>query len=756
MSHEAGTLLGPYQILSLLGAGGMGEVYLARDTRLDREVALKVLASGASRDSAARGRFRQEALALSRLNHPHIETVYDFGSQGEFDYLVLEFVPGETLAARLERGPIPEREALELAAQVGEALEEAHDRGVLHRDLKPGNVIVTPKGRAKVLDFGLAKLTQDTGDQTVTMGLTLAGTTLGTVPYMAPEQLLGEPVDARADLYALGVALYEMLTGVRPFTATLMTALTNDILHARVTPPSALVPAVARSTERLVLRCMDRNPAQRYQTAGELVGELRRLASGTAIESSTALEAPPARRITSIAVLPLENLSGDPAQEYFADGMTEELIACLAQVRALRIISRTSIMRYKGQRKPLAEIGAELNVDAVVEGSVRRAGDRVRITAQLIDVASDQHLWAKSYERDLREVLSLQGEVAQAIVEEIQVTVTPVEESRLKGARAVHPEAYEAWLKGRYMVERRTDEALRGGLALLESAARLDPTFALVHVGIADAHNLMGFYSILAPREAFPRAQAAARRALEIDPGSAEAVNSLAYSKLYFDWNFPEAGRQFRRAIELNPKYSTGHLWYANLLFIQGGYEEALAEFRLARTLDPLSLAANTSFGWLAYYYRRFDEAQEQLRKSLALSPDFVMAQYWLGLTCSQVGRHAEAVAEFERSIASAGRYPMTLAGLAHGHAMAGHADEARTLLAEMESHASVRYVSSYFRAQVLGALGEKGAGLTALEHALEERAHELVGIRLDPSLDPLRGDPRFEAVVRSVWPPGA
>ncbi len=754
MTLASGTHLGPYEIAAPLGSGGMGDVYRARDSRLEREVAIKVLSATSLAGPDARERFRREALALSRLNHPNIEIVYDFGSEAGLDYLVLEFVPGETLAARIARGRIPEREAAELGAQMAEALEEAHARGVMHRDFKPGNVIITPKGRAKVLDFGLAKLVQPTGDVTQTMGLTQLGTTAGTVAYMAPEQLLGEPLDARADLYAFGVVLYEMLTGSRPFRASLSTALTNDILHARVAPPRGLEPAISARAEAIVMRAIERDPARRYQTAGELLGELRRLALPAREDrepSDPAAPTTPSRRITSIVVLPLENLSGDPEQEYFADGMTEELIACLAQVRALRIISRTSAMRYKGQRKSLAEIARELNVDAVVEGSVRRAGDRVRITAQLIDTASDRHLWAKSYERDLKEVLSLQGEVAQAICSEIQVSVTPQEESRLRGARPVNPAAYEAYLKGRYSIELRTDEALLRGLANMEQALRLDPTFELAHVGLADAYNLMGFYTVIPPREAFPRAQAAAKRALELNPSSAEAYTSLAYPTLWHDWNLVDAERQFRKAIELNPRYSTAHLWLANVFTILGRHDDAQAEFEIARRVDPLSMPAMTSRGWLPYYCHRFDEALVHLEKAVELMPDFLMARYWLGLTCSQMGRGAQAVASFERSVEIGGRVPFTLAGLALGHASNGDPAKARAVLAEMEAQAPRHYVPSYYVAQVLAALGDREPAFAALERALEERVHWLATIHVDPTLDPLRGDPRFADVIRRV-----
>ncbi|MFI5371305.1 MAG: protein kinase [Candidatus Eisenbacteria bacterium] len=753
MAIASGTSLGPYEITAPLGSGGMGEVYRARDTRLDREVAIKVMSAPAFQAPEARARFRREALALSRLNHPNIEIVYDFGVEAGLDYLVLEFVPGETLAERIARGRIPEREAAELGTQMAEALEEAHVRGVMHRDFKPGNVIVTPKGRVKVLDFGLAKLALPADDVTQSIALTMAGTTAGTLAYMAPEQLLGEPLDSRADLYALGVVLYEMMTGLRPFRSGLPTALSNEILHGRVAPLRGLDSSVSARAEAVVMRAIERDPGRRYQTAGELLGELRRLAmhSRDELAETTAMSTSATRRITSIVVLPLENLSGDAEQEFFADGMTEELIACLAQVRALRIISRTSAMRYKGQRKSIAEIARELNVDAVVEGSVRRAGDRVRITAQLIDAASDHHLWAKSYERDLKDVLSLQGEVAQSICQEIQVSVTPQEESRLRGARAVHPIAYESFLKGRYWIEQRTEDSLRRGLGHMEEALRLDGTFELAHVGLADAYNLMGFYTVMAPRDTFPRAQAAARRALEINPSSGEALTSLAYPTMWHDWNLVEAERQFRRAIELSPWYSTAHLWLANLFTVQGLHDEALAEFQITRRVDPMSMPGITSVGWLPYWYHRFDQAIIQLDRAVEQLPDFLMARYWLGLTCARMGRGADAIIQFEHGVRIGGRVPFTLAGLALGHAAAGDEAKARAILAEMESQSAHHYVASYYVAQVLAALGERDAALAALERALDERVHWLAAIRLDPSLDSLRGDPRFDEIIRRV-----
>ncbi|MEO5618231.1 MAG: protein kinase, partial [Candidatus Eisenbacteria bacterium] len=738
-----------------LGAGGMGEVHRARDTRLDREVAIKVLPASMRVDREARARFRREALALSRLNQPNIEMVLDLGEQEGTDYMVLEFVPGETLAARILRGRAPEREAAEIGAQIAEALAEAHERGVLHRDLKPGNVMITPKGRVKVLDFGLAKLELLPSDETRSLDLTQIGTTAGTLAYMAPEQLLGESVDARADLYALGVVLYEITTGQRPFRASLATALANEVLHGRLEPPRTHVPFLSARLDAVVLRAMERERGLRYQSAGELAGELRRLAAPDTNDSSetAVMAAAPARRVTSIAVLPLENLSGDAAQEYFSDGMTEELIACLAQVRALRIISRTSVMRYKGQHKSIPEIARELNVDAVVEGSVRRAGDRVRITAQLIDVATERHLWGKSYERDMKEVFALQGEVAAAICEEIKVSVTPLEETRLRESRPVNPAAYEAYLKGRYLLDRRTDEGLRQGLASLDEAVRLDPSLELAHVGVADAYNLMGFMTVLPPREAYPRAEAAARRALEINPSSAEALTSLAYLTHWHRWNFAESERLYRRSIDLNPKYAQAHLWFTNMLMSAGKFDEARAEAQVARTLDPISNIAIGSPGWFPYYESRFEEAARAFRDAAQWIPNFGPVHYWMGLACAHAGLDAEAMSALDRCVGILGRTPMTLSALAIVHALAGREAEARAYLSELEALSAQRYVGAYYIAQVRTALGERDAAITALEKALAERAHWMALARFDPALASLRGDPRFEALVARVGP---
>ncbi|MGH9580869.1 MAG: protein kinase domain-containing protein [Terriglobales bacterium] len=508
-----GQTLGHYRILEQIGAGGMGVVYRAHDERLERDVALKVLPPGTLVDEATRKRFRKEALTLSKMNHPNIETVFDFNTQDGVDFLVMELIPGITLDQKVVAGALAEKDVLRFGQQLAEGLAAAHEQAIIHRDLKPGNLRVTPDGRLKILDFGLAKLVQPVSDVALTNSLTETQSVTGTLPYMAPEQLRGEAADARSDIWAAGAVLYELATGRRPFDAKLSTALAGDIQH---TPPPSLrqlKPALSPKLEDIILKCLEKDPENRYQSARDVGVDLRRLGTaaipsavgpvvpvwplwrralpvavialavvvavvaglvgGRLRERLLGKATPP--RIESLAVLPLENMSGDPGQEYFADGMTEALIAELSKIRALKVISRTSVMQYKGARKPLPEIARELNVDAVIEGSVVRDGDRVRITAQLIYAPADQHLWVESYERDLKDVLALQDEVARSIASEIKVKLTPEEQAHLTSARSVNPEAYELYLKGRHHWNKRTEEELKKK-GLITSARRSKKT----------------------------------------------------------------------------------------------------------------------------------------------------------------------------------------------------------------------------------------------------------------------------------------
>ena len=532
------TRLGPYEVIAPLGAGGMGEVYRARDTRLGREVAVKVMREGALHDADARRRFRGEAIALCRLSHPNVAAVFDVGTEEGTDYLVMELIPGASLAERLREEPLPAAEILPISLQLAEGLAAAHAAGIVHRDLKPANIRVTPEGRLKVVDFGLALELEPSVSLEDMATVTLPGQVAGTLAYMAPEVLNGARADTRSDVFSLGVVLYELATGHHPFPVGSAIELLNAIANRTAASPRALRPELPEGFDAVILSAMQREPSRRPASAGEVLAALQMVAGGGTLRRAAKAPSRSTRaRIRSLVVLPLDNLSGDPAQDFFADGMTEALIADLAKIDGLRVISRTSAMRYKGARRPLPEIGAELGVDAVVEGAVVRAGGRVRITAQLIHAATDTHLWADSYDRDLSDVLTLQSEAARAIAAEIRIKLSPRAKARLESAPRVNPEAYEAYLRGRHHLTRRTEEALLNAADYFRHAIDLDPTYALAYVGLADVHNLLGYWSYRTPAEAFPRSKAAARRALELDPGVGEAHISLAYALHYHDWD---------------------------------------------------------------------------------------------------------------------------------------------------------------------------------------------------------------------------
>jgi eukaryotic-like serine/threonine-protein kinase len=747
-----GKTLAHYTILDKIGAGGMGVVYRARDERLGREVALKVLPQATLGDEDARGRFRREAIALSRLNHPNIATVHDFDAQEGVDFLVMEHVEGDTLARRLESGALPMAETVALGVQIAAALEEAHERNVIHRDLKPGNVMIGPKGRVKVLDFGLARLLQ-LGEGAETASISATGTWSGTLPYMPPEQLEGSTADARSDLYAFGAILYEMATGRRAFPVTNAARLLSAILNERPARASSVAPGVPAAFDALVGRLLEKDPALRIQSAREAAEALARLSDGP---PAGAARTPPSRSggvasIQSLVVLPLENLSGDPEQEFFADGMTEELIADLAQIRALRVISRTSAMRYKKTQKSLQEIGRELNVEAVVEGSVRRYGDRVRITSQLIEIASDRHLWAKSYERDLRDVLALQGEVAQAIAQEIQIELTPREEARLAKGQRVDPKAYETYLKGRHHWNQRTDESLLRSLEYFREAIGIDPSWPTAHAGLADAYNVLGYFGSLAPVDSFPKAKAAALAALRIDEGFARAHAAVAYSQHYYEWDWAAAERSYARALELNAGDAYILLFAMNYFCAVGRHAEAVRTIDRALELDPMSMIINTAGSWTRLFAGDFDEAVRVARRAADSFPEFLPARVWLSLALEQSGLLEEALAQAERGAALGGRVPNVLAALGRAHARLGRVSDAEAIARELNELSKRRYVSPYDTAVVFEALGRPSEALDHLERAHAGRANFMALLKVDPRVHSLRGEPRFRELERRM-----
>jgi eukaryotic-like serine/threonine-protein kinase len=752
-----GQTLGRYRIVERLGEGGMGVVFRGEDPRLERDVALKVLKQDALHDEDSKHRFRLEARALSRLLHPNIATLFDFDSDGGVDFLVLEFVPGESLARTLANGPLPETRARAIALDVTEGLQAAHEKGIVHRDLKPGNIVITPRGRAKVLDFGLARVMP--GAANVTQSATISGgpsALVGTVPYMSPEQVRDGRVDASSDLYALGALLFEMTTGRRPFVGDDVLSLLYQIVHEPAPLLRVMRPGLSAELEAVVSRCLEKAPLRRFSDAGALLRALRGessddgrgLPTRTASSSVDALESGPGRGIRSLVVLPFENRSGDPAQEYFADGMTDALIADLAQIAALRVISRTSAMRFKGIHPPLSEIARELRVDGVVEGSALRVGDRVRITVQLVDVASDRSLWAKSYERGLSDILALQSEVAHAIADEIRIQVTPDERARLRSKGAVNPAAHVAYLQGSFLWNRFTGESVKEAIRRYEEALAIDPNYAAAYAGLADSYVMLANHHILPPREGYSLGRKAAERGLSLDESLAELHTSLGWIHRLFDWDWPAAERESLRAVQLNPGYAFGRSRYALLLSGMGRHEEAIAEAQRAHELDPLNLLTYTVVGDTLFYARRFDRSVVPYRKCLELDPTFGAAHTDLARSLEHLGRADEAIEEFVRGTAGPDGRSRPSSGLAILYARAGRQDDARSTLESVQALAQKQFVSPYGIASYYAVIGDNDRALDWLEKAYAERDGTLVWLKVHPRLDGLRGEPRFRDLL--------
>jgi serine/threonine protein kinase/Flp pilus assembly protein TadD len=784
-----GQTLGHYHILEQIGAGGMGVVFRAHDERLDRDVAIKFLPPGAVNDEPARKRFRKEALTVSNLNHPNIATIYDFDSQEGVDFLVMELISGETLDEKLSAGPLPEKEILRLATQMVEGLAAAHAHGVAHRDLKPGNLRVTPDGRLKILDFGLAKLFLPASPTAATGSLSQSQALSGTLPYMAPEQLLGEKVDGRTDIHAVGTVLYEMATGKRPFTETQSSRLTDSILHQAPVSPRAVNARVSTELERMILKCLEKAPENRYQSARELEVDLRRLgasasshAGGAAAKSRSSRRIPlivaatalialvmllsllnpghwrdrlphgsKPEHIESLAVLPLANLSGDPAQDYFADAMTEQLTTDLAQISSLRVISRTSAMNYKGAKKPLPQIARELNVDGVVEGSVQRSGQQVRITAQLMYGPTDQHMWAKTYERPLQDVLALENELAAEISKEVGGTLNPQQQVRLASTRQVNPESYELYLKGSSYFD---EFDLLKSVDYLNQAIKLDPNYAASYAKMAEDYYFLGFFNLMAPNVAFPRMKDAALKALERDENLAAAHGALALVKLHYDWDFPGAEKEFKRALELNPNDADIRHDYSHYLIAMGRLEESATESDRALQLDPVDTGLRACLCWHRYSARQYGESVAQALKAIQAEPDDSWSHIILGWDYEQQGRFEEAISELQTAVKLFGDKEFALAALGHAYALAGKKQQTEEVLAKLKNMEKHGYVSAFDMAVIYTGAGDKEKALQWLEKAFEERSSFLIYSRWEPRLDPLRSDPRFQALLRRIGLP--
>ena len=743
MPPATGTTLGRYRLLAPLGAGGMGEVWKAHDANLDREVAIKVLAHGALSDDASRERFRREAHVLSRLSHPGVATIYDFDVQDGVDFLVMELVPGGSLASRLERGPLPIAEVIRVGAAIADALHEAHERGFLHRDLKPGNIVLTQSGQPKILDFGLALLL---AAGKASAKLTQTGMILGSLPYMSPEQLLGEADSVSTDVYALGVMLFEMSTGRRPFEKERAEALMFEIFGNAPPTLRSIRSEVPVELDRLVGACLAKEPAQRPASAAMVAEALRAIEVGAGVRGATPVSA----AIRSIAVLPLRNVSRDPAQEYFADGMTEAIISDLARIRALRVISPTSVMRYKGSLRSLPEIARELNVEAILEGSALLVGNRVRVSVQLVSARDEQTLWSDRYDRELTDVLGLQSELAESVAREIAIQLTPDEARRLTKRETVNAEAHLEVLKCKHSTLAASRDAIDLAVRHAQRALELDPNYALAWSALADCQALRAVRGMAPPAVAGAEAITAAQRALELDPTLADAHASLGVI-LSHTGDVRGGLRELDRAIELNPGVALAHNMRSRALSAFERHEESLASANRSVQLDPLSTFIRTVVGDAYYFAREYEKSVFHYRMSIELDPRFDGAHTDLARSLEALKRFDEARAAYLEGRRLSGGVAGATFGLAHLELAAGNVDAARRILAELTAARETRVVSAWGIGAVHACLGEVDEAFKWLDVAVTEKASGLILLRVHPRLDPIRNDPRYWPLVQKV-----
>ncbi|MCI0697473.1 protein kinase [candidate division KSB1 bacterium] len=713
-----GQTISHYKILEKLGGGGMGVVYKAQDLKLDRFVALKFLPPHLSADEDEKKRFIHEAKAASALDHPNICAIYEIDETEDGQmFIAMAYYEGETLKKKIERGPLPIDQTIDLAIQIAQGLAKAHKHGITHRDIKPANVMITKEGVAKIVDFGLAKLAGQTK-------LTKSGMTVGTVAYMSPEQARGEEVDHRTDIWALGVVLYEMITGQLPFKGEYEQAVIYSILCQEPASIISLRTGVPMELERVVNKAMAKKAGERYQHMDEMLTDLRLLKkeaeAGVSKERLTKPKLHKSKRSSlyigatgllvllfgiglhlwlnteekkeavspdkyRIAVLPLANISPDPQDEYFVDGMTEELISTLLRIDGLRVIARTSVMRYKvGGNKDVAEIGRELKVGTVLEGSVRKSANKLRITAQLIDVQTQEHLWSRNYDRVLQDVFAIQSDIAQQVAEALKVRLLTGEKGEIEKKATENLEAYTLYLKGRYFWNKRTEADINKAILHFEQAIKIDSTYALAYSGLADSYSLLANRGSLSSKEACPRAKAAAIKAVEIDDTLAEAHTSLGFVRMAYDWDWLVAEKEFKRAIDLNPSYAIAHQMYARYLSGMGRHDEAIAEIKRAEELDPLSLPISAGVGQTFLKARRYDQAIEQLRKTQEMDPNFAQAHYFLGGAYLNKEMNEQAIAELQKAITLSADSLSVGAALVQAYAKLGKRNEAQKRLDEV------------------------------------------------------------------------
>ncbi|MEJ2647845.1 MAG: protein kinase, partial [Sedimentisphaerales bacterium] len=689
----------------------------------------------------------REAQLLASMNHPNIATIHEELEETEGAiYLILEYIHGPTLADRIASGPLDLKEALSIACQSAAALAAAHEQGIIHRDLKPGNIKITTEGNVKVLDFGLAKVIEEAETKSQMSTVTQPGRVIGTPAYMSPEQAVGDPVDYKTDIWSLGVVIYEMLTRELPFHGNTQQALTHSILHDKPKSLTRLRRDAPISLEQVLSRLMQKDRSNRPDNMKVVVKELE------AIRGDFVTKVNPSKRPPSIAVLPFVDMSPGGDHEYFCDGMAEELINALAQIKDLRVIARTSAFSYKGRNVNVRDIGKELDVAAILEGSIRKAGNRLRITAQLVDTEDGHHLWSERYDRNMGDVFAIQDEITLAIVDKLQPALLGEEKVKLAKGENIDIDAYKLHLMGRFLWSKQTEDGFKTAIDYFKLAIKQDPNYAPAFAGLADCYNLLGYYIYQQPKDAFPKAKEAALEALRLDSRLAEAHTSLGWILLYYEWDWERAENEFKQAIELNPNYATAHHWYSVYLFASGRFEESLNRAKRAPELDPLSKMANINIGWSYFFMRRYDSAIEAFQKALLIEEGFWYAHWALSVAYFQKEMYEKSLIEIQKARdLFKGYQPRIESRIGMIYASMSKKEEAQKVLKDLIEFSKQKYVPPVFIAEIYFSMEKNDQGFEWLNKAFEVRDGELTWLRFNPIYDNIRSDPRYTALLRRM-----